>query len=160
MDSAYRISFTQPLALKFFLEFSRSEYSLKRAGFLVKGSDDAKPDWDTFATAITTAFEAIREPALNEARAFLVQAPPRRQVNRAGSLDWDDIPQAVGESSTRYLLRLVRHVRNNLFHGGKYPDGPVFDLVRNDLLLTHSLTLLHYARGCSPSVTAFFAEAA
>ena len=40
------------------------------------------------------------------------------------------------------VLDLIRRVRNNLFHGGKFNDahsGPG----RNELLLRHSLAILH-----------------
>ncbi len=37
------------------------------------------------------------------------------------SMRWEKNSKSNGESDERYLLRLVRDVRNNLFHGGKVP---------------------------------------
>src|SRR5271165_5247040 len=40
------------------------------------------------------------------------------------------------------LITMVCRARNNLFHGGKFPNGPISDPVRNPRLLRHSLTIL------------------
>ena len=41
-----------------------------------------------------------------------------------------------------WLLLMVRTVRNNLFHGGKFPLIPVSEPSRDSTLLHHSITIL------------------
>jgi hypothetical protein len=70
-------------------------------------------------------------------------------------------PQGT-ESDERYLLRLVRDVRNNLFHGGKYPapTGPVDgEVLRNSKLLKACLTILDRCQSLHADVSRVFEEA-
>jgi hypothetical protein len=56
-------------------------------------------------------------------------------------------------------LRLVRDVRNNLFHGGKYLKTPVDGAARrNKDLLQACLTVLAECRSVDTWVNAFFEE--
>jgi hypothetical protein len=41
-----------------------------------------------------------------------------------------------------YVLELVKAVRNNLFHGGKYPEEHIEELERNAVLLRAALRIL------------------
>jgi hypothetical protein len=70
----------------------------------------------------------------------------------------------VDETEVQYLLRLVRDVRNNLFHGGKYPEsqgGPIDgNTLRNKRLLQACLTILDTCRSLDAKVGDLFAEAA
>ncbi len=67
-----------------------------------------------------------------------------RQVVKEGTLKWEKTTKGCGEHDENYILRLVRSVRNNLFHGGKYPleGGPIEDVARNNCLLQASITVL------------------
>lgn len=47
-----------------------------------------------------------------------------------------------GISDEQYVIELLKTVRNNLFHGGKYPDGPVEEIARNREILRASLVVL------------------
>ena len=71
---------------------------------------------------------------------FLESEPPRRQAVSGHDIDWKDTSIGNGEQHENYVLRLVRIVRNNLFHGGKYPIpvGPMEDVGRNRELLNAS----------------------
>ncbi|HJX12988.1 MAG TPA: hypothetical protein VJ377_05605, partial [Dehalococcoidales bacterium] len=52
------------------------------------------------------------------------------------------------------LIYIIKQVRNNLFHGGKFPDpiGPVGDPTRDPSLIKHSITVLKHLLFSSPDV--------
>lgn len=159
--SDYKLSFDKELLLEFVLAFSRFEYSLKRAGFL-KSSREAIPDWESFAGTMQGQLE-FADPSLREAVQTLESAPPRKQVRTAeGQLGWQETSKSDGEAREAFLLRMVRIVRNNLFHGGKFPHpiGPVVDPARDAKLIAASLCVLAECRRVAPRVDMFFREAA
>jgi hypothetical protein len=162
-ERAYTIQFDRELVLEFFLEFSRFEYALKRAGFLKQGTDDAIPDWDGFAQSLRERLGKKQDSQLGRARSVLMMKPPKKQVKGpSGGLAWRDNTPGDGEHEEAFLLRLVRTVRNNLFHGGKYPypDGPVDDPARDRELLRAAIDVLRACRRLSPRVDSLFKEAA
>ena len=68
--------------------------------------------------------------------------PPKRQIVREdGSLTWEDLKRE-NVTAIRWLLKIVRRVRNNLFHGGKYPYTPLPEPARDTQLLESSLIVL------------------
>jgi hypothetical protein len=74
-------------------------------------------------------------------------------------LQWQKNTRRNGEGETEYLLRLVRDVRNNLFHGGKYPEEPVSgQSLRNSKLLQACLTILEKYLSLNADVKCFFEE--
>ena len=144
------------LLLDFFMLFSRFEYALKRAGKYARGgrNDSAEPDWEAFANDATAAWQGSGGASL-PATVTLASAPPRRQVFRDGRLGWADPPVVSGQSLND-VLRLVRTVRNNLFHGGKHPDGDIDEVSRNTALLTASVAVLRHCVSLLPSVEEVF----
>ena len=151
------------VVLDFFATFSRVEYSLKRSGFLRRGREDrAEPDWPSYAETLSGRLTSVESSEFHQARAWLTNHPPKMQVIRSGGLGWDSLPRRKSDTGERYLLRLVQTVRNNLFHGGKYPypDGPVLDVARDRQLLEYSITVLDTCLDLSPRVRAAFEEAA
>jgi hypothetical protein len=149
------------LVFRFFALFSRFEYSLKRSGFL-KAAEKAEPNWDTYANTLQGLFQAVSDPAFQAAVAFLVKEPPKTQIVSNLELGWRDSVQGPGEHFERYILRLVTTVRNNLFHGGKYPHpfGPVRDIARNRRLLEASISVLCACLVLSDKVRSAFEEVA
>ncbi|MDA1314463.1 MAG: hypothetical protein O2968_14075 [Acidobacteria bacterium] len=74
---------------------------------------------------------------------YLQQQPPRKQVLCRGNLSWsNDIDESI--SDIERVLIYVRRVRNNLFHGGKFPtpDGVVDEPGRDKQLIQECLTVL------------------
>jgi hypothetical protein len=131
------------LVLNFFWRFSVFECALKREGFVKAGSRDAaEPDWEHFARAITGRFAKVSVPGFSDAREQLRQLAPRRQVVRDGRLGWEPITEKDQESDESFTLRLMKTARNNLCHGGKYPDGPIEEIARNRSILRAALTIL------------------
>ena len=130
------------LANELFRTFARFEYALKATGFYQPTQDDAKLDWTDFARSVSGALNNPADTGLREAIEYILEYPPRKQVIQDETLGWTDaLP--TGNRSDRVLI-LVRRIRNNLFHGGKF-SGQWFDAARSERLLRHSLTIL---RGC------------
>lgn len=148
------------LVFRFFAFFSRFEYSLKRSGFLT--GEKAKPNWDCYAESLRGKFDVVPDGAFQAAVAFLLAAPPRTQIVNGTDLGWKDTVQGDGEHKERYVLRLVSTVRNNLFHGGKYPYpfGPTDDTARNHQLLEAALSVLKHCLELNDGVWAAFHETA
>jgi hypothetical protein len=151
------------LVLQFFVTFSRFEYALKRAGFVKNGAyGNASPDWQRFANEKGNAL--LDDPTdieFTEACSFLLREPPRKQIVVAShrSLQWQKNTKRSGEGNVEYLLRLVKDVRNNLFHGGKYPYEPVSgQALRNSKLLRSCLTILEKCLSLDANVKDFFED--
>lgn len=149
------------LVLRFFATFSRFEYSLKRSGFLKHGNK-AEPNWDEYATSLRAKFLQVQDSVFQDAVAFLLKEPPKTQVVSEHNLDWKPTSLATGEDHETYVLRVVRTVRNNLFHGGKFPTpvGAMEDVGRNRRLLEASILVLHQCLQLCPKLRAVFEETA
>lgn len=149
------------LVLQFFVTFSRFEYALKRAGFL-KDKKYAEADWQRFAREKGDALvDGVTDTEFTKARSFLLWEPPQKQVVEATgrSLRWQENPRRSGENDAEYLLRLVRGVRNNLFHGGKYPTQAVSGKrLRNSKLLQACVTILEKCLSLDADVKRFFED--
>jgi hypothetical protein len=152
------------LVCEFLLCFSRFEYALKRSDFVKRGKKMqaepmlAEPDWDSFADSLLGKFSSATEPKLLEAVNLLDSAPPQKQVLKDGNLDWVNNKKDASESQEKWILRLVRTVRNNLFHGGKYPGKDAPKPERDKKLLKACLTVLEYAMEFSPTVKQYFSN--
>ena len=130
------------LACEFLATFSRMEYALKSTGYAIGDDKKVNPDWDKFANEIDEAFERITEPELVEAKKYLLSNPPRKQTLAGHKITFIDQTIDVKQRTSQQLLLMVRTVRNNLFHGGKYlPEGE-HEPGRNKLLVKHALTIL------------------
>jgi hypothetical protein len=130
------------LITEFFFVFSRFEYALKRAGFVKPNRRSAEPDWDRFGHALEQEYNPDESSELARAVHYLLSSPPKRQiVQEDGSLGWESVTRG-SESQIVWLLGVVRRIRNNLFHGGKYPYMPLPEPARDDRLLESSLILL------------------
>ena len=134
--------------VEFFAVMSRFEYALKRCGFVRHLSNDAGEamgvgvTWRKLARQLKEEFAtADHSPEVRTAIAYLVKHPPSRQLLRGESLVWENA-QPVDAQSLESLLGAVYTVRNNLFHGGKYPHGPIADPARNEALLIRCLLIV------------------
>jgi ribosome-associated protein YbcJ (S4-like RNA binding protein) len=71
-----------------------------------------------------------------------MKQPPRKQVLDGNKIRFQDQTVDPNQKTTQQLLRFVRTVRNNLFHGGKYlPNGEV-EVGRNKKLVESALYVL------------------
>jgi len=130
------------LLLDFCCAFSRFECALKRAGFAKGDEHRVDPDWSCFAKTLLAHRPEELSPILKVGH-YLIEEPPQKQTLTNGRLGWS-AAMDTSVSEIERLLLSVRRVRNNVFHGGKYPDpdGDVPDVVRNPKLLACCINVL------------------
>lgn len=131
----------------FFICFSKFECALKQAGYKSWNEEkkELSPNWRMFAGDIAPEFDKQgaepQEGILNEAVRYFLDNPPKKQVLKDGQIDWKDV-EYNGGSKLRWLIDAIKRVRNNLFHGGKYPFSPIEEPARDSMLLTYGLVIL------------------
>ncbi len=150
LDKVYlQVDFDRDLVFKFFTIFSIFEYALKKAGFCISGrSGEAQPDWKGFANSIQPHFNSQSKPSLFTAVSYLLNRPVMKQVIRNNSLFFIQRRRPSNMNDTTWLSVLIRGVRNNLFHGGKYR----YDRPRDPELIKSSLNILESWAWLNPEV--------
>lgn len=146
------------LAWQFFVFFSRLEYALKRCSQYLKSN--AQANWDRFGSDHNAAFGKQSSSALDDAIDYFKKSPPRKQeFDGAGGLMWSEpIWYDNQEPLLVWLLKRVRGVRNNLFHGGKFHGYRVSDPSRDRDLLRHAIVVLDTCLTLAPEVKNAFYE--
>ena len=145
MNDAFKHLHMSPeLACEFLAVFSRMEFALKATEYASDNEGGVVACWDRFANDIDEAFGKITDNEFNAAVDYLLAQAPRKQVLKDGVLTFQD--QAIDQNQRRaqQALLMVRTVRNNLFHGGKYLPGGEKEQGRNEVLVRHSLTVLRH----------------
>jgi hypothetical protein len=146
------------LLFEFFVVFSKFEFALKHSAFLIGDASRAEPNWDGFAASLRNSFQASASSQLKEACEYLLLNPPMKQVVVSGKLAWSsNAPDSLSEAER--LLLLVRRVRNNLFHGGKFSAGCFEDTPRQECLLKSTLIILAECLRLSPEVRSYYYDA-
>ena len=147
------------LAWEFFIFFARFEYSLKRNKYLMHKNWDAIPNWDKYASDVNGCFDSTASEELKAAIDFFIKTPPCKQITKDGELRWSD-PQKWNRKEPKliWLLGVVRTVRNNLFHGGKYPLVLVREPSRDVYLIKYALVILQYALSLNHDIEQIFNE--
>lgn len=132
---------------RFLATFSRWECALKNSGFVRAGRfNQAEANWTAFATQYHQELASITSPRFQEARTFLLNDPARRQALVDQQIMWQPNPRRPNETcDADYLFRIVRDIRNNLFHGGKFAEGSVPELSRDQCLIDSATTILESA---------------
>ena len=156
------------LLLTFFLTFARFEYALKASGLFkrpnrhrndVSRPPEAQPDWDTFAVSLRGVFRTDKTESLKSACEYIFDCPPWKQVIINDGIAWETPVRPQQEWDIKFILRMVRCVRNNLFHGGKYNFDVHEDTARTERLLSSSLTVLKECLDLAPAVKREFDDA-
>ena len=161
-----RLAINRELVLEFFLAFSCFEFALKNAGYAhpcprQNGRlPSVDPGWDTFAASVRDLFKRTRNPELNSACDYMLENPPLEQVLIETGLAWETNNPCESVSEVECLLRLVRRVRNNLFHGAKFSNEAFEDTSRQEMLLKGSLLILAECLDVSPQVRSVYESAA
>ena len=144
----------------FFISFAKFEFALKTSGFAIGGLNQVKPDWDSYANSIKDIFNKNKSQKLFEAVDYFLLNPPWKQVLMSdGSLAWNSIAPNDNKSEIEKVILLIRRVRNNLFHGGKFSNQVFEDNTRAERLLESSLTILEECLCLSPDLMQRFNEA-
>ena len=127
------------LALDFFFSFSRFEFALKENRYLEDEREgrQAKPGWSKFERKFEGNY------VLSDAGIRLIELSPQRQIVGAQcalkfvSESFDD-----NTSDLSKVTKLLKNVRNNLFHGGKHKPVGWDDPARISQLLAVGVELL------------------
>ena len=127
-------------AFEFFFWFSRFEAALKESGFLKSDTegDIAEPSWEKFVEA----YAAIYTPTKSGKR--LLELGPERQIVGMGKkLAWR--PVGTGDCRTELckVVRMLKTLRNNVFHGGKSGGAGWDQPGRTEILLDNGVSELH-----------------
>lgn len=127
------------LAFDFFYWFSRFEFALKENGYLKSHQVGAKADagWSDFIGKWESRFSVSPE-----AKALLDSPPEQQIVLAGGMLDWRPVGLGDTKSDLARVVRLVKTVRNNLFHGGKHGGKGWDDPKRTEFLLVTARSVL------------------
>ncbi len=153
------------LLLDFFLLFSRFEYAIKASGYFKRHQPvpprypNAEPDWDRFAVSLRASFTPNATDEIRRACEYLFDSPPNQQIILHDALAWETPVRPNNETNIEFLLRMVRCVRNNLFHGGKYNIAEHEDVQRTEILLRSSLTILAACLDLAPAQNTAYREA-
>src|SRR5262249_21771355 len=134
----------QELVFRFFLAFSRFEYALKRAGYTNGDEKEVQANWVQFASIHRAKLTPWKINPIRDAWDYFSAKPPRKQIVKRGRLDWSRPKFRTTEPELTWLLDCIRTVRNNLFHGGKFPLKVIDDPTRNPALLSHALAVIHH----------------
>lgn len=141
------------LSFQFFILFSRFEYALKRSSKFLKECKAttvntrkiclAEPGWNKFSKTNNCKFHPPFSSELSEAVEYFKTTPPKKQLVDIGKLVWSK-PEQYTESILllEWIIDQIKIVRNNLFHGGKFPGEPVSDPSRDQELMKHAITIL------------------
>jgi hypothetical protein len=131
-------------AFDFFYWFSRFEFALKENRFLKRNGagENAEPGWDAFVERYAETFEHTVET--NK----LIELNPKRQkIGEHSDLQWREVGLADCNSELCRVVRLLKTIRNNLFHGGKHgAEGWDNPERTQDLLVTGKSILDQLAR--------------
>lgn len=138
---------------RFLVLFARWECALKHNGFARKGGcGQAEPNWKEFACHHEAAIQGLNSKGFIAARDFLLTHPPKCEKKCGNQVLFRSNPRRQNETDADYLFRVVRDVRNNLFHGGKYTGGPVAELARDRQLIDSSLAILEGIADLEPNI--------
>jgi hypothetical protein len=148
LDEIYgRVDFDRDLVFKFFTVFSLFEYALKNTQYKRMNGGKVEATWDEFVTDINAHFSPTPGSDLALAKDYFLNSPPEKQIiDTNNQLTFEpNVVRPAGLSDIVWLSRLIRRVRNNLFHGGKFrydrPRDP--DLIKYSLIILESWAQLH-----------------
>lgn len=127
------------LTTKFSFIFSRFEYAVIRSGFFHVNT--GKVNWDIYLNTVIDSFSINSTAELESSCNYLLNNPPnKRTTDDNGNLIWETMNFQDNMHNLRKIMFCLRTIRNNLFHGNKYP----FDGVRDRGLIKKSLVIIDY----------------
>ena len=156
------------LLLNFFLTFSRFEYALKASNFFKRPNPlannalkqhGAQPEWDRFAVSLRQTFQNDKNYQLREACEYIIESPPWKQIIINDAVAWESPIRPEHETDIEFILRMVRSIRNNLFHGAKFNNEDFEQKERTKKLLDCSLIILQECLSLSARVKETYDEA-
>jgi len=159
MDHFNNIRIPREIVSQFFICFAKFEFALKTTGFSVGNDKRVSPDWDKFGKSISKSFDKTKSKELEQAVDFYLNNPPWKQVLIDGGMAWDSSMPYNNLSEIEKILLLVRRVRNNLFHGGKFNIEVHEKRERAERLLKYGLIILESCLSLDAGVQHSFVNA-
>ena len=150
LDEVYeKVDFDRELVFKFFTVFSLFEWALKQIEeFRSFHNGKLEANWKAFAENIHSRFEQdLEQDNIRGSVEYLLNTQPKKQTLINGFLDYKETERDE-PNDTVWLSKLIRRVRNNLFHGGKFGYRPE----RDTPLIAHSLIILEVWAHCHPEI--------
>lgn len=147
-----KLTVTPELALEFLAVYSRLEYALKVTRFRSIKEGEAKADWSKFSLEVSDVFDPRKNEELSNAFAYITTEPLRFLGVRNGVLDWYDFSVPNNCSPIDKAIRIIKQMRHNLFHGGKYAHDNNASADRDSKLLTNALLVLKEVQQKIPEV--------
>jgi hypothetical protein len=149
------------ILLNFFMTFARCEFALKTGGFAERGyrkgvGNEAQADWDAFAQAISSSFQAGLEPETKAACARLIEARPWELVLINGNVMWQQQTRRARETLAENALAAVKRLRNNLFHGNEASGVQGYTTEQTEQLLCDAVMVLQASVILRPAVQAAY----
>ena len=137
---AARLRTSVPIEVRdrFLTRYGAFEHALKDIGLRQTRHGAVYGDWDAMALAIERPFRKLQSAALREAIYYLLNKPPRKQIEAGGQVRWKEVVRSPGLSDTQYLFRIVARVRNNLAHGAKLAQRDLADKERDRRLVEYA----------------------
>jgi hypothetical protein len=145
------------LTVEFLGTFARFEYALKRAGYVEGNEKAVATAWDRFGRDLAS-FSPDVLASVVACCPYLQRYPPKKQVLQDNQLVWK-ARGASGGSAIEEILLGIRTVRNNVFHGGKFPEGLVTEPLRDEQLIRDCLAVLNSllsSRGLPRAIVEYF----
>ncbi|MCA1869721.1 hypothetical protein HW571_29420 [Agrobacterium genomosp. 3] len=140
-----------PRSDEFFRIFARFEFALKMAGYCQLQKDKVEIDWDGFANSSEMGKPFFKIATTSGLCPTMLSDPPKAETINNGQ--WGFASSAAKPVSAQDLMGLVRRVRNNMFHGGKYFSG---DAKRDAALVFEAIAVLLAAVEIDPDINFFF----
>ena len=158
MNEPINTTINRELVLEFFLALSKFEFALKTSGYAQGNAQGVSPNWDKFGADLRELFNCECSDEVLMYCEYYLAYPPQKQALEGNYLCWVESPPNKA-SKIENILILVRRVRNNLFHGGKYNIQAADETERNELLLKGAICILHEAALKIPRVAEAYQNA-
>ena len=118
-----------PAKLRLFVAYSRFEFALKEAGYILPDRRRiAHADWRSFANEECLK-DVLQVAAADVDVREMIAEPPKVQASDDGKCwHWEETMEKPIQSLGAFFVATKR-VRDNLFHGGKHGEDPRDDVL-------------------------------
>jgi len=146
------------LALKFFLVFSWFESQLSQQNYLDPKFNYPRVDWARYGNDYDEQFDETKTENIRQAVTYIRGEPPKVQRRRNEFFEWEVNNHPDARTELGRLLLWVRDVRNNFFHGGKFPFRPERDaeLLKSCLIILQEC--IHVNQGVNKEYSSVVGE--
>ena len=129
---------------EFFFWFSRFVAALKESGFLKSEAEGAlaEPSWEKFVDV-----HAANYTPTESGKRLMELAPERQIVGVGKELAWRPVGTEGCATELCKVVRMLKTLRNNVFHGGKSGGAGWDQPDRTEALLDNGISELHALAG-------------